>query len=522
MKITRSQISTVLAALLLMSVSAAAWAQEMRLQTESEFQELMPISGEVETFFGKFELDHSFPTKKTADDIYDLMDHQRASQLYLWSLPIVGTARIRLGLHEGLEGYEDNRFATIRRFNERRGFLTPNESTVYFLSTADTSKSAVVLDVPPGKIVGMVVDSWQESPADVGLFSEQRGTGGKHVFIGPNTPMDTIPEPKSSLDDFHIHHVKTNHIQILGRIIGTDEEVEQLSSQFRMRYYGDEPNMEHIDMQNRFLPTYQPRGLAYWQLLHGAINDEIVQERDRFFMAWLKSLGIEKGKPFNPTERQKKILIDGAKQGELMARTLVYDERMDGVLRQNNWRMILGGEWGDGIKFSQRMKYYDTFDPRARYTFEAVMTSPAMTIPRPGISQAYIGKFEDEDGGRLFGENNYVIRINKDVPASLFWSIVIYDADTRCLIDNRNEQGEGKATVGSRTKGLRENSDGSFYMLLGPGNPPRGWEANYVRTLPGRGWFPYMRAYGAGKEFFDDTYRLPTVNGVKDFSEYDE
>ena len=83
MKITISQISTVLAALLLMSVSAAAWAQETRLQTESEFQELMPISGEVETFFGKFELDHSFPTKKTADDIYDLMDHQRASQLYL-------------------------------------------------------------------------------------------------------------------------------------------------------------------------------------------------------------------------------------------------------------------------------------------------------------------------------------------------------------------------------------------------------------------------------------------------------
>ena len=495
-------------------------AQEKRLQTEDEWKAMMPVTGEVETFFGKFELDHSFPTKQTADDIYDLMDHQRASQLYLWSLPIVGTARIRMGLHAGLEGYEDNRFAIIRRFNARRGFLTPNESTVYFLSTADTSKASVVLDVPPGKIVGMVVDSWQESPADVGLFSEQRGTGGRHVFVGPNTPVDTIPEPKGSLDDYHFHRVKTNHIQILGRIIGTEEEVEQLSSQFLMRYYGDEPNTEHIDMQDRYLPTYQPRGLAYWQLLHAAINDEIVQDRDRFFLAWLRDLGIEKGKPFNPTERQKRILIDGAKQGELMARTLVYNERMEGVLRQNNWRMILGGEWGDGIKYTQHMKYYDTFDPRARYTFEAVMTSPAMTIPRPGISQAYIGKFEDEDGNRLEGENNYVIRINKDVPASLFWSIVIYDAETRCLIDNRNEKGEGKATVGSRTEGLRTNPDGSFDMLLGPGDPPKGWEANFVRTLPGRGWFPYMRAYGAGKEFFDDTYKLPTVNAVKDFSEY--
>ena len=101
-------------------------------------------------------------------------------------------------------------------------------------------------------------------------------------------------------------------------------------------------------MKDKFLPTYQPRGLAYWEMLHTAINDEVVGERDRFFMYWLKTLGIEKGKPFKPTERQKRILIDGARQGELMAKTLVFNERMNGVLRQNNWRMILGGEWGDG------------------------------------------------------------------------------------------------------------------------------------------------------------------------------
>ena len=57
-------------------------------------------------------------------------------------------------------------------------------------------------------------------------------------------------------------------------------------------------------------------------------------------------------------------------------------------------------------------------------------------------------------------------------------------------------------------------------MLLGPGNPPKGWEANYVQTLPGRGWFPYMRAYGAKAEFFNDEYKFPTINKVKDFSEY--
>jgi hypothetical protein len=166
------------------------------------------------------------------------------------------------------------------------------------------------------------------------------------------------------------------------------------------------------------------------------------------------------------------------------------------------------------------MRYYDIFDPRARYCYEAITTSPAMTVPEPGKAQAYIGKFEDEEGERLQGGQNYVIHINGPVPAELFWSVVIYDTDTRCVIDNRSGAVGGKATVGSKTPGLRTNSDGSYYMLLGPDAPPKGWEPNHVQTTPGRGWFPYMRAYGAQAEFFNDQYKFPTVNKVKDFAEY--
>jgi len=71
--------------------------------------------------------------------------------------------------------------------------------------------------------------------------------------------------------------------------------------------------------------------------------------------------------------------------------------------------------------------------------------------PRSGShrSQAYLGKFEDEDGVRLHGGDSYIIHINGPVPAELFWSVVIYDADTRCVIDNRHGAAGGKATVGS-------------------------------------------------------------------------
>ena len=140
-----------------------------------------------------------------------------------------------------------------------------------------------------------------------------------------------------------------------------------------------------------------------------------------------------------------------------------------------------------------------------------------MTIPTPGKAQAYLGKSEDEDGVRIHGGDHYVIHINGPVPAELFWSVVIYDTDTRCIIYNRHGAAGGKATVGSRTPGLRTNDDGSYSMLLSPDPPPQGWEANHVQTIPGRGWFPYFRAYGAQLSFFDGTYTYPTVNRVDSF-----
>jgi len=486
-------------------------------QTEKEFQQLMPITGTVETFFGDFKLDHSFPAVGEADKVYDLIDHQRAAQLYLWGIPLVGMTRWHEGYQQTYKEYDYNTLLYVDTFNERRGILTANETTDYYWGFGKTREGAVMVDIPEGVTVGFFADMWQQGFTDIGIFGPNAGRGGRHAIVGPYTPADKIPGPA---DDLLVHHSSTDQFIYVMRMIGTPEEVKALSSKIKIYNYGEEPKLHLMTAQDKFVANYMPRGLDYWKLLHLAINTEVVQERDRLFMYWLRDLGIEKDKPFNPTKEQIKILEDGAKVGELMAKTLVYNERLEGVLRQNNWRMILGGEWGDGIKFSQRMKYYDIFDPRARYGYEAITASPSMTVPIPGKAQAYIGKFEDEKGERLKGAENYVIQINGPVPADMFWSMVIYDTDTRALIDNREGAAGGKATVGSKTPDLRTNKDGSITMLLGPGKPPKGWEANYVQTLPGRGWFPYMRAYGAKAEFFNDEYKFPTINKVKDFSEY--
>lgn len=511
---TKQLIRVLVIGLMVAGLMNNAWAQ----QTEAEFQKLMPITGPVKTMGGTFQLDHSYPAPGEAEKIYDLMDHQRATQLYLWGLPFVGMTRWHQGYVDNYKNYDYNKLVSVTTFNERRGILTANETTDYLFGFGNTLEGAVTLEIPPGPLVGMLVDMWQQSPGDVGIFGPNSGKGGTVVLVGPNTPANKVPE---RADGVRVLNVETDQFMMVFRLAGKPDEVKRMRKNLNLYSYGEKPKpVEIIPGEDKVTFEVQPRGLAYWKVLHEAINREVVQEKDLFFMYWLRQLGIEKDKSFAPTDRQIKILEDAVRTGELMAKSLVYSERMKGVLRQNDWRMILGGVWGDGIKYTTRMKYFETFDPRARYTYEAITTSPAMTMPQIGKAQLYIGKFEDEKGERLKGKNNYVIRVEKDVPANLFWSVVIYDTDSRCLINNRDGAAGGKATVGSKVEGLRTNADGSFYVLLGPDAPPKGWEANHVQTLPGRGWFPYMRMYGATEKAFNDEYKFPTINKVKKFSEY--
>ncbi|EMI19301.1 lipoprotein, partial [Rhodopirellula maiorica SM1] len=192
-------------------------AEVQAQQSESEFQNLMPVTGTVDTYFGEFELDHSFPAEGEAEKIYDLMDHQRAAQLYLWGLPIAGMTRLHQGYVDAIEDYGYNKLLSVKSFNARRGVLTANETTHYFWGVGDTRDAALVLKVPKGLAVGMIVDMWQQSPTDLGVFGPNAGEGDHLVIVGPNTPADQIPEPADGQD---VHKISTNQVFYLMRMLG--------------------------------------------------------------------------------------------------------------------------------------------------------------------------------------------------------------------------------------------------------------------------------------------------------------
>src|ERR1700750_2155884 len=180
---------------------------------------------------------------------------------------------------------------------------------------------------------------------------------------------------------------------------------------------------------------------------------EPIETRDIFFHAMLRPLGLEKGKPFQPDARQTKILTDAALVGEAMAKANSADRRFaDGKYRSDaHWDFALQ------LDADNPTDFWNLLDERASWFYEAVGAGPAMAPKRPGPSSAYLGAYKDKAGQWLDGGGSYRLRVLAPPPIKLFWSVTLYDVDTRALILNPQKI----ADRSSRTD-LRKTEDGSI------------------------------------------------------------
>ena len=113
---------------------------------------------------------------------------------------------------------------------------------------------------------------------------------------------------------------------------------------------------------------------------------------------------------------------------------------------------------------------------------------------------------KDSTGTYLDGAKNYKLTIPGPVPAKLFWSVTVYDSETRTIINTD----QGRGAVRLMFEKPEANADGSFDINFGP-NAPAGKEDQWVKTIPGKGWFTYVRMYGPEEPLFDGTYKLPDI-----------
>jgi len=495
MKITRNLTAAALACALMGAlIMACTSAPQQQTQT-------------VETRIGKLDFELGVPTKATVEKLYDEMDFQRAVQCYLWALPIVGLEDAKQA-HEQDTGARSGDLAIYEGYRNVRVFLTPNVVTTYLVGTIDLAEHGpMVLDYPAGAAAGALIDWWDRPITDVGVPGPDKGAGAKYLFVGPGQEA-----PKD--ESYRILRSRTFNTLFLYRVLETDpEKAKALRSAVRIYSYSQRANPSATRLltpkpDGELRIGTQPRGLDYWERLSQALSAEPGEDRDRFFMAMLKPLGIEKGKPFKPDARQKKILIEAAVVGEAMAQAHSFDPRTEGMRYRPDahWDYVI---W-PGIAVDQDVKDSTQFEERTGLFYEAIGMSAGSIPKTPGVGQTYLCAFRDKDGHPFDGGKSYRLHVPANVPVKQFWSVTLYDIDTRTLIQNKEQIGDRS----SRQQDLVKNADGSVDVYFGP-TAPKGFEKNWVPTVPGKAWFTYFRLYGPLEAYFDKSWPLPDIEKVK-------
>jgi hypothetical protein len=464
--------------------------------------QVLPTSGRVESRLGTLELENGYPSEATVEKVFDDIDFQRACQAYLWALPLMAMKQWQ-GEHLAKFGAAKTDYVDYITFQDKLGLLTANATTPYIMAFPNLRETGpLVLEVPAGPTAGGFVDFWQRPITDSGQTGPDKGAGGRYLILGPDDP-DMHPE------GYRVFRSPTVNIWSAHRVLEPDPaKARSLIDGLKIYPYSQRANppaTRHISPAGRAWSGVQPRGLDYWEGLSQVVAEEPVHERDRIMMGMLQPLGIDKGRPFAPTERQRRLLADAARAGEVMARTIAYQKRFDGA------QVWPGRHWEKSLFLgdtNQEAPHHTQLDERTSWFYEAVGVSVGMMGRAVGVGQVYLEATKDAASRWLDGGKSYRLRVPKDVPVAQFWSVTAYDNETRCFVDT------GVQPDRSSRDGLARNPDGSVDLFFGPAPPPGKPQTNWIKTLPGKGWFTYFRLYGPTQPYFDRSWVLEDIERI--------
>ena len=446
------------------------------------------------------------PSKEAAQTLRDELLFQRATQTYLWALPLINT----LGMKEGSEKVFGEGYNVLPVFKNRLDaktlITTPNSDVIYALSYVDLGKEGpLVMEAPPG-LQGILLDFWQapipvdggKFYGDVGLPGPDAGKGGKFLMLPPGYEGE-VPE------GYYVYRSRTNNVFIFLRSFYTDPKVlgpavsvmestkvYPLKGQAKPMKY---PNASGVPVN--MLPVSD--GSAFDQLKR-LVDSEGTNLASADGLGMLASIGIVKGQPFNPDAHTREILDRAAKTGYKMSRVIGFQEEVSGrsfrIYPDRRWVNPMADATPDNVSgpldlnWCRTAEGYLDLDARIWFFTDYYSVSPGMLSQTPGKGAKYMIGFTDSTGTPLSGGSNYRVNLPANIPAGNFWSMTLYEAENASGLAN----GQPFPSLGSRDKPA-QNADGSTDIYFGP-KPPPGKEGNWQATVPGKGYFAILRLYG--------------------------
>ena len=259
------------------------------------------------------------------------------------------------------------------------------------------------------------------------------------------------------------------------------------------------PQTVIVDTSGKKFNTISANTFEFYEELNAVVQNEPADFVSPETVGLFASIGIKKGRPFNPDARMKKILTEAVAIGNGAARALLWAPRDQRTrfYSDRQWETAFVGNsylFADG---AERM-----LDARSMFFYYATGITPAMANAKPGTGSAYAGAFLDSKGNSLQGGRIYKITVPGPVPAKDFWSFTVYSNQTRSLL----ETDQKTAGIDSNANGLKANADRSYTIWFAP-KAPVGHESNWVQTMPGKGYNVLLRLYGPLAAWFDKSWK---------------
>lgn len=447
-----------------------------------------------------YQFERGFPTSETVDAAYADADLNRAIQAYKFFYPTVSAGALFAKL-DSLK-LAVNHSAIALSATPKAVVLTANSDTPYAIIPLDLGAGPLVVDLPAGPLICVVNDVNQRYVMDLGLPGPDAGKGGKHLILPPGYRG---PVPKG----YYTGHSTTNRVLLAVRALPLGGDLAGAFARMRTLKVrplqaGAKPlELDWQDFSQREVDMSAltiEKQLGYWQLLHQLVDSEPPFEAYRMNYGELAELGIEKGKPFAPDARTQAILEKAAELGNQQMRVQSFANRHPERITwpDRKWEWV--GLRSENGTFD--LPSHKDLGARERWFFQAVLESPAMFRRDPKTGSLYWLGIHDAGGAYLDGGKAYKLTVPLPVPARLFWSVTVYDTETRSQI--KNEQNE--AALRSLVELAELGGASSVDLYFGP-SAPAGQESRWLQTLPNKGWFAYFRIYGPEAPAFDASWK---------------
>jgi hypothetical protein len=358
--------------------------------------------------------------------------HRRAVEVVIWGMPAVN---FQLMYQEMTKiGGDYNQIVYWSRLLDwKNQTLTPNPDVIYLMPFFNTEKvGPIVLEVPladEGLFNGSIMDYWQAAIEDIGPGGVDKGKGGKYLFLPPNykerVPNGYIPLRSDTYRGYALIRSVLKS--------GSDEDVAKaLAYSKRLKLYplsqaADPPATKFVNASDVVFDATIPYNLRFFETLNQIVQAEPWLERDKAMIDPLKTIGIERGKPFKPDERTKQNLSDAIREAKAWLETRYG--MLPPYCEGERWFFPTTEEMALNVRRDWRIP--DSYPTDARGLAYSLAFFSAKHL---GESQYYLLTDRDKDGKHLEGNSSYRLRTPANAPVTQYWSMTVYNRETHAFI----------------------------------------------------------------------------------------